>query len=234
MAIRADFKEISMSTAAAAVTNYTPLNRIQMAQRVAQDIPEGWYVNLGIGMPLEVANHIPSDREVIIHAENGVLGCGPVAEPGNENWWLTDAGKQYITLVKGAALVHHADSFVMARGKHLDVSVLGAYQVAENGDMANWALSADDSAPAVGGAMDLAAGAKRLWIMMTHSAKDGTSKLVHRCDLPLTVIDATTRIYTDLAVIDVTPDGFEVIDMIPGLTFERLQELTTPPLKLKK
>ena len=207
-----------------------PLSRPQMAQRVAQDIPEGWYVNLGIGMPTAVADHVPAGREVIFHSENGVLGMGPAPAKDAIEPWLINAGKQYVTLVQGGAYVHHADSFAMIRGGHLDLCVLGAFEVAENGDIANWATSENDTAPAVGGAMDLAAGAKRLWVMMDHTTKDGRSKLVKRCGYPLTAPAAVKRIYTNLAVIDVTPRGFAVVGMCPGLSFAELQARTDAEL----
>lgn len=209
---------------------YKPLDRKQMAQKAAADIPEGWYVNLGVGMPTMIANFVPAGREVIFHSENGLVGMGPVPKPEDKDPWLINAGKEYVTLVKGAALVHHADSFLMVRGGHLDLCVLGAYQVADNGDIANWATSEKDTAPAIGGAMDLAAGAKRLWVLMTHNAKDGSSKLVQKCSYPLTAPGAVKRVYTDLAVIDVTERGFVVRDIVDGLSFEELQERTDAPL----
>ena len=169
-----------------AVADIKPLSRVEMAARVARDIPEGWYVNLGIGIPTAIADHVPLEREVIFHSENGVLGMGPAPPKDKIDPWLINAGKQYVTLRQGGSFCHHADSFSMIRGGHLDLCVLGAFQVAENGDIANWATSENDTAPAVGGAMDLAAGAKRLWVLMEHTTKDGTSKLVHRCSYPLT------------------------------------------------
>jgi len=205
-------------------------NRIAMAARLADDIPEGWYVNLGIGMPTMVADHVPEEREVIFHSENGVLGMGPVPEKGQEDPWLINAGKQVVTLRKGGSYVHHADSFAMIRGGHLDLCVLGAFEVAENGDVANWATSENDTAPAVGGAMDLAAGAKRLWVMMEHTTKDGRSKLVKRCGYPLTAIGAVKRVYTNLAVLDVTEQGFAVVEMAPGVTREALIAATDAEL----
>ena len=213
-------------------TAVRPLNRTQMAARVAADIPEGWYVNLGIGMPTLVADHVPLEREVVFHSENGVLGMGPAPAPENIDRWLINAGKQYVTLRSGGAYVHHADSFAMIRGGHLDLCVLGAFEVAENGDIANWATSVNDTAPAVGGAMDLAAGAKRLWAVTDHTTKDGRSKLVRRCSYPLTALAAVSRVYTNLAVLDVTPRGFVVVEMAPGLTFEALQARTDAPLHL--
>ena len=213
-----------------AVTDIKPLSRVEMAARVAHDIPEGWYVNLGIGIPTAVADHVPLEREVIFHSENGVLGMGPAPPKDKIDPWLINAGKQYVTLRQGGSFCHHADSFSMIRGGHLDLCVLGAFQVAENGDIANWATSENDTAPAVGGAMDLAAGAKRLWVMMEHTTKDGTSKLVHRCSYPLTAVGAVKRVYTNLAVLDVTERGFVVLDMAPGLTFDALQARTDAPL----
>jgi len=205
-------------------------NRTQMAARAAQDIPEGWYVNLGIGMPTMVADHVPTEREVIFHSENGVLGMGPAPTPEQADPWLINAGKQLVTLRVGGSYVHHADSFAMIRGGHLDLCVLGAFEVAENGDIANWATSENDSAPAVGGAMDLAAGAKRVWVMMEHTTKDGRPKLVKQCSYPLTALGAVTRVYTNLAVLDVTPNGFMVVEMAPGVTREALVAATAAEL----
>jgi 3-oxoadipate CoA-transferase, beta subunit len=208
-----------------------PWSRSAIAARLAQDIPEGWYVNLGIGMPTMVADHVPLDREVIFHSENGVLGMGPAPPPGAIDPWLVNAGKQHVTLRKGGAYVHHADSFAMIRGGHLDLCVLGAFEVAENGDIANWATSEHDTAPAVGGAMDLAAGARRLWVMMEHTTRDGRPKLVQRCSYPLTALACVRRIYTNLAVIDVADGGFTVIEMLPGLTPDALQARTGAKLR---
>ncbi|QDC03315.1 3-oxoacid CoA-transferase subunit B [Mesorhizobium sp. 8] len=204
-----------------------------MARMVAADIPEGWYVNLGIGLPTLVADHIPTEREVILHSENGILGMGPLPAPGEADPWLVNAGKENVTLVKGAALFHHGDSFAMIRGGHLDLCVLGAFEVAENGDLANWSTSASDRVPAVGGAMDLGAGARNVWVMTTHSTKAGDPKLVSRCTYPLTALRAVKRIYSDLAVIDVTGDGFVVRDMAPGVTPAGLQELTGAKLHFR-
>ncbi len=209
---------------------FQPLGRAAMAARLARDIPEGWYVNLGIGIPTGVADHVPAGREVVFHSENGVLGMGPQPAEGEIDPWLINAGKQFITLRPGASICHHADSFTMIRGGHLDLCVLGAFQVAENGDIANWATSENDTAPAVGGAMDLAAGAKRLWVTMEHTTKDGQPKLVRKCSYPLTAIGAVKRVYTNLAVIDVTERGFVVLEMIPGLEFEALQARTEAKL----
>lgn len=206
-------------------------NREQMAQRVARDIPDGAVVNLGIGLPTLVANHIPADREVVLHSENGVLGMGPAPAPGHEDFDLINAGKQPVTLRPGGCFFHHADSFAMMRGGHLDVCVLGAFQVSATGDLANWHTGAPDAIPAVGGAMDLAIGAKRTLVMMEHCTKAGESKIVPACTYPLTGIGCVSRIYTDLAVIDVTPDGPVVVDMVEGLDFDDLQRVTAVPLR---
>jgi 3-oxoadipate CoA-transferase beta subunit len=213
-------------------TPVRPLGRSEMAARVAADIPEGWYVNLGIGIPTLVADHVPLEREVVFHSENGVLGMGPAPARDAINPWLINAGKQHVTLRKGGAIVHHADSFAIIRGGHLDLCVLGAFEVAENGDMANWATSENDTAPAVGGAMDLAVGAKRVWVVMEHTTKDGKPRLVRRCSYPLTALGVVSRVYTNLAVLDVTPAGFMVREMIPGLTLEALQARTEAKLSL--
>ena len=212
------------------VARYQPLTRTEMAARVARDIPEGWYVNLGIGAPLQVAADVPAEREVIFHSENGVLGMGPAPAPQEINRWLINAGKQYVTLRTGGSYMHHADSFALIRGGHLDLCVLGAFQVAENGDIANWSTSDNDSAPAVGGAMDLAVGARRVWVLMEHQTKSGESRLVRRCSYPLTALGVVKRVYTNLAVLDVTPDGFAVREMIEGLTLGALQKVTGAPL----
>lgn len=201
-----------------------PFSRGQMAAKVATDIPEGWFVNLGIGIPTMVADHVPAEREVILHSENGVLGMGPAPAPDKVDPWLINAGKQPVTLRKGGSYFHHADSFSIIRGGHLDLCVLGAFEVAENGDIANWATSENDTAPAVGGAMDLAAGAKRLWVMMEHTTKDGRPKLVERCGYPLTAPGAVNRIYTNLGIFEVVKgQGFVVREMAPGVSFEELQ-----------
>lgn len=206
-------------------------SRTDMAQKAAADIPEGWVVNLGIGMPTLIANEVPLEREVIFQSENGVLGMGPAPEKGKENPWLINAGKQMVTLRPGGSICHHADSFAMIRGGHIDLCVLGAFEVAENGDIANWATSENDSAPAVGGAMDLAAGAKRLWVVMEHTTKDGAPKLVGRCSYPLTAMAAVQRVYTNLAVLDVVAGrGFVVREIVPGLSLAELQAKTAAPL----
>jgi 3-oxoadipate CoA-transferase beta subunit len=206
-------------------------SRDQMAARVARDIPEGAYVNLGIGLPTMVANHLPKDREILLHSENGVLAMGPAPAPGAEDPDLINAGKQPVTLLPGGAYFHHADSFAMMRGGHLDFCVLGAFQVSVRGDLANWHTGAPDAIPAVGGAMDLAIGAKHVFVMMEHVTKDGRSKIVERCSYPLTGVRCVNRIYTDLAVIDVTPDGLAIVDIVHGLAFDELARLTGVPLR---
>jgi 3-oxoadipate CoA-transferase beta subunit len=205
-------------------------SRTDMAARLARDIPEGWYVNLGLGLPTLIPDYIPVDREVVFHSENGVLGMGPVPAKDQLDTWLINATKQNITLLRGASLFHHADSFGMIRGGHLDLCVLGAYEVAENGDVANWATLQNDVVPAVGGAMDLSAGAKRLWVLMEHSTKDGQSRIVKRCTYPLTAAGVVKRVYTNLAVLEVTERGFEVLDVAPGLDFDALQARTAAKL----
>jgi 3-oxoadipate CoA-transferase beta subunit len=207
-----------------------PMTRDEMAARVAHDIPEGWFVNLGIGAPLKVADHVPAKREVIFHSENGVLGMGPAPKPDEINRWLINAGKQYVTLRTGGSYMHHADSFGLIRGGHLDLCVLGAFQVADNGDLANWSTSDNDSAPAVGGAMDLAVGARQVWVLMEHQTKSGESRLVRRCTYPLTALGVVKRVYTNLAVLDVTAEGFAVCEMVEGLSLEALQKVTDAPL----
>jgi 3-oxoadipate CoA-transferase beta subunit len=212
-------------------TNITSrFTRDQMAARVAQDIPEGAYVNLGIGLPTKVANYLPPEREVFLHSENGLLGMGPAPAPGEEDEDLINAGKQPVTLLTGGAYFHHADSFAMMRGGHLDICVLGAFQVSHTGDLANWHTGAPDAIPAVGGAMDLAIGAKQVFVMMEHQTKGGESKVVEQCSYPLTGIACVSRIYTDLAVLDVTPEGLRVREMAPGLTLADLQAVTAAPL----
>jgi len=206
------------------------LDRNQMAARVARDIPEGAVVNLGIGLPTLVANHLPQGREVLLHSENGVLGMGPAPAAGQEDWDLINAGKQPVTLLPGGSFFHHADSFAMMRGGHLDFCVLGAFQVSVGGDLANWHTGAPDAIPAVGGAMDLAIGAKKTFVMMEHLTKDGRSKIVERCSYPRTGIGCVSRIYTDLAVLDVTPTGLAVVEIVDGLGFEELQRLSGVPL----
>jgi len=206
------------------------LTREQMAVRVARDIPEGAYVNLGIGLPTLVANHLPRDREVFLHSENGLLGMGPAPAPGDEDYDLINAGKQPVTLLPGGAYFHHADSFAMMRGGHLDICVLGAFQVSTTGDLANWHTGAPNAIPAVGGAMDLAIGAKKTFVMMEHLTRTGESKIVERCTYPLTGVRCVSRIYTDLAVLDVTTDGLKVVEIFNDLPFGELQKLTGVPL----
>jgi len=209
--------------------SYTQLTRDEIARRIAQDIPEGAYVNLGIGMPTLVANHLPKDREIFLHSENGILGMGPAPAPGSEDPDLINAGKEPVTLLTGGAYFHHTDSFAMMRGRHLDIAVLGAFQVSVSGDLANW-HTGGNAIPAVGGAMDLAVGAKSVWVMMEHLARSGESKIVERCTYPLTGIGVVKRIYTDLAVIDVTPRGLVASRLVPGLACDELQRLSGVPL----
>jgi len=206
------------------------LSRDQMAARVARDIPQGACVNLGIGLPTLVANHLTAGREVILHSENGILGMGPAPAEGQEDYDLINAGKQPVTLLPGGAFFHHADSFAMMRGGHLDICVLGAFEVSARGDLANWHTGAPDAIPAVGGAMDLAIGAKKTWVMMDHLTRSGQSKLVERCSYPLTGIGCVSRIYTDLAVIDVTSEGLRVAEIFNGLHLDDLRRLGGAPL----
>jgi len=199
--------------------------RDQMAARIARDIPEGAYVNLGIGLPTLVANHLAGGKEVFLHSENGMLGMGPAPAPGQEDPDLVNAGKQPVTLLKGGAYFHHADSFAMIRGGHVDICVLGAFQVSVAGDLANWHTGEPDTIPAVGGAMDLAVGARRVFVMMEHLTKKGDPKIVDRCTYPLTGVRCVSRIYTDLAVLDVTPAGLAVVDLVDGLSLDELKRV---------
>ena len=208
--------------------------REQMAARVARDIPSGAYVNLGIGLPTLVANHLPKDREIILHTENGLLGMGAAPEPGMEDPDLINAGKQPVTALPGASFFHHADSFAMMRGGHLDCCVLGGFQVSVAGDLANWHTGAPDAIPAVGGAMDLAIGAKRVYVMMEHLTKKGESKIVAQCTYPVTGLACVNRIYTDLAVLDVTPHGLHVVDIVDGMSLDELRRLSGVPLADKE
>lgn len=210
---------------------FQPLSREAMARRLARDIPEGSYVNLGIGMPVLVAAHLPPGREIVLHSENGILGMGPPPAEDEADLDLINAGKQPVTLLAGGSYFHHADSFAMMRGGHLDICVMGGMQVAANGDLANWSLGRPGEPPAVGGAMDLAVGARSVYIMMEHTTKSGEPKIVERCTYPLTGAGVVDRIYTDLAVIDVTPEGLRVRDMIDGMTLKTLQERTGAPLR---
>jgi 3-oxoadipate CoA-transferase beta subunit len=206
------------------------LSRNAMAARAAQDIPEGWYVNLGIGLPTLVADHVGAEREVIFHSENGLLGVGPQPTPETLNPWVINAGKAYVSLLPGASITSSADSFALIRGGHLDLAVLGGYEVAENGDLANWSTGDNSAAPAVGGAMDLGAGAKQVWVLMEHVTKQGTPRLVERCGYPLTALGSVTRVYTNLAVVDVTARGFVLVECAPGVSFEDVQARTAAKL----
>ncbi len=212
--------------------SYTRRSKDELAARVAQDIPEGATVNLGIGQPTLVANHIPASREILLHSENGILGMGPAPAAGQEDYDLINAGKQPVTLLPGGAYFHHADSFAMMRGGHLDICVLGAFQVSANGDLANWHTGEAGAIPAVGGAMDLAIGAKQTWVMMDLLTKQGQSKLVAQCSYPLTGIACVKRVYTDLGTLACTQQGLQVVDMVPGLTLQALSELIGLPLTL--
>ena len=205
-------------------------SREQMAERAALDIPDGSYVNLGIGIPEKVAAYIPEDREVIYHTENGLLGMGPSPAAGEGDPELINAGKRQVTALPGASYFHHADSFAMIRGGHLDLCILGALQIASNGDLANWNTGAPDAIPAVGGAMDLVAGVKTIYVITQHCTRHGDPKLVERCTYPLTGLAVVDRIYTDLAVIDVTPDGFQLVELSPGVSFDYVAERTAAPL----
>ena len=209
-----------------------PLSRPQIAWRIAQDIEDGNYVNLGIGMPEMVSNHLPDGREIVFHSENGILGMGPKPPEGEEDYDLINAGKKPVTMIPGGSFCHHADSFSMIRGGHLDICVLGAFQVSRRGDLANWSTGGPDSLPAVGGAMDLAVGAKRVFAMTTHTTKDGEPKIVDQCTYPLTGVECIDTIYTDLAVIDVTSDGLSVREMVEDLELDALQDKTATPIRL--
>jgi len=201
-----------------------------MAEQAALDIPDGSYVNLGIGIPELVAKFVPEGREFIYHTENGLLGMGPAPEPGCEDPELINAGKKAVTAVPGASYFHHGDSFTMIRGGHIDVCVLGAMQISQAGDLANWSTGATDSIPAVGGAMDLVAGVETIFIISQHTTKTGAPKLVKNCSYPLTGKNVVSRIYTDLAIIDISPDGFRLRKLAPGVTFEDVAEKTGAPL----
>jgi len=199
-------------------------SREDIARNIANDIPDGAIVNLGIGLPEKVIDCIPQGREVLFHTENGLLGMGPSASPTQVDLELINAGKKFVTAVPGAAYFHHADSFMMIRGGHIDICVLGAMQVAQNGDLANWSMGEDDAAPAVGGAMDLVAGVRTIFVATTHCTKDGEHKLLRACTLPLTGRSVVTRVYTDLATIAVGKHGFEVLQMAPGVDRTCLQQ----------
>ncbi|MFT3666441.1 3-oxoacid CoA-transferase subunit B [Piscinibacter sp.] len=211
--------------------SYVARTKDQIAQRVARDIHDGAYVNLGIGMPTIVANHLAPGMEVVLHSENGILGMGPAPAAGDEDYDLINAGKQPVTQLKGAAFFHHADSFAMMRGGHLDICVLGAFQVSAQGDLANWSTGEKSAIPAVGGAMDLAIGAKQTWVMMELLTKTGQSKLVERCTYPLTGVACVKRVYTDLATFDCTPTGLAVVDTVDGLSIPALERLVGLPLR---
>jgi 3-oxoadipate CoA-transferase, beta subunit len=202
------------------------LSREQMARRVARDIPEGAYVNLGIGLPTLVANYLPTDREIILQSENGLLGMGPAPASGSEDPDLINAGKQHVTLLKGGCFFHHGDSFAMMRGGHIDICVLGAFQVSIRGDLANWHTGGADDIPAVGGAMDLAVGAKQTFVMMDLLTRTGASKLVEECTYPLTGLACVSRIYSDIAIFELSSDGAKVIELVDGISFDALTALT--------
>ena len=209
---------------------YQRKTKDQVAARVAQDIPEGVYVNLGIGMPTQVANHLPQGLEIVLHSENGILGMGPAPAPEDEDFDLINAGKQPVTLLPGGSYVHHNDSFAMMRGGHLDICVLGAFQVSVTGDLANWHTGEPDAIPAVGGAMDLAIGAKQTWVMMDLLTKQGQSKIVPACTYPITGLACVKRIYTDLATLEITAQGLRLIDAVEGLSREELEKLVGLPI----
>jgi 3-oxoadipate CoA-transferase beta subunit len=211
-------------------SNYQRRTKDQLAARVAQDIFDGAVVNLGIGQPTLVANHLPAGREVILHSENGILGMGPAPAAGQEDYDLINAGKQPVTLLPGGAYFHHADSFAMMRGGHLDICVLGAFQVSATGDLANWSTGEEGAIPAVGGAMDLAIGAKQTWVMMDLLTKKGESKIVAQCTYPLTGIGCVKRVYSDLATIECTPAGLKLIDKVEGLAHAELEKLVGLPI----
>ncbi|BDU53663.1 3-oxoadipate CoA-transferase subunit B [Limnohabitans sp. INBF002] len=216
------------------IMTYTRRTKDQMAARVAQDMPDGAYVNLGIGMPTLVANHLPQGLEIILHSENGILGMGPAPAQVDEDFDLINAGKQPVTLLPGGAYFHHNDSFAMMRGGHLDICVLGAFQVSERGDLANWHTGEADAIPAVGGAMDLAIGAKQTWVMMDLLTKQGESKVVRDCTYPLTGLACVSRIYTDLATLEVTDQGLQLIDVVDGLAHADLETLIGLKLQAKR
>jgi 3-oxoadipate CoA-transferase, beta subunit len=214
------------------MSNYQRRTKDQLAARVAQDIFDGAVVNLGIGQPTLVANHLPAGREVILHSENGILGMGPAPAEGQEDYDLINAGKQPVTLLAGGAYFHHADSFAMMRGGHLDICVLGAFQVSASGDLANWSTGEQGAIPAVGGAMDLAIGAKQTWVMMDLLTKKGESKIVDKCTYPLTGIGCVKRVYSDLATLECTPSGLKLIDKVDGLEHAELEKLVGLPIAL--
>ena len=207
------------------------LDRNQIAARVARDIPEGAYVNLGIGIPTLVGDYLPKDREIVLHSENGILGMGPKPPEDSIDWDLINAGKQPVTLLPGGSFFHHTDSFAMMRGGHLDICVLGAFQVSPQGDLANWSTGEKDAIPAVGGAMDLAVGALQTWVMMDLLTKKGESKIVAQCSYPLTGIACVKRVYTDLATFECSPEGLKLIDKVDGLSHAELEQLVGLPIR---
>ena len=208
------------------------LSRSQLAWRTAQAIPDGSYVNLGIGIPTQCADHLPDDREIVLHSENGILGFGPRPPAGEEDPDLVNAGKQPITMLAGGAYFVHSDAFAMIRGGHIDIAILGAFQVSGTGDLANWTTDSPSFPPGVGGAMDLAAGARQVWVLTDHVTRKGEPKIVNRCTYPLTAAGCVRKIFTDRALIDVTPDGLVVREMVPGMALAALQEMTEPQLRL--
>jgi len=208
------------------------LTRNQVAWRAANEIPDGSFVNLGIGLPTMCANFMPADREIVLHSENGILGVGPAPAPGEEDPELINASKDPITLVPGGSFFVHSDAFVMIRGGHIDIALLGAFEVSESGDLANWTTENPNFPPGVGGAMDLAAGAKQVWVLTDHVTRKGAPKLVRKCSYPLTAQKVVTKVFTDLAVIDITPEGLVVREIVDGMTLEALQELTEPKLTM--
>ena len=203
-----------------------PLNRLQMAWRVGQDIQDGTVVNLGLGMPVGVSDYVPHEYDVVVQSENGIIGVGPLASANAADPDLVDAGSRRVTLRAGATIIDSAASFAMIRGGHIDVTILGAFEVAENGDLANWDNRIPDKGPLVGGAMDLAANAQAVWVMMEHNTRRGSPRLLERCTLPLTAVRCVKRIYTDIAVLSVTPHGFLVHEILPGISRAALQERT--------
>ncbi|HLV28606.1 MAG TPA: 3-oxoacid CoA-transferase subunit B [Burkholderiaceae bacterium] len=213
------------------MANYKARSKEELAKRIAQDIHNGAYVNLGIGMPTLVANYLPADREIILHSENGILGMGAAPAKGEEDYDLINAGKQPVTLLPGGVYFHHADSFGMMRGGHLDICVLGAFQISATGDLANWSTGEPDAIPAVGGAMDLAIGARQTWVMTNLLTRDGTCKVVEKCTYPLTGIGCVSRIYSDLATLACTPQGLQLIDLVEGLEKAELEQIIGLPIQ---
>ncbi len=209
-----------------------PITRNEIAQKIALCIPEGSYVNLGIGMPTLVANYLPADKDIFLHSENGILGMGPAPEKGQEDWDLINAGKQPVTILPGGAFFHQADSFAMMRGGHLDICVLGAFQVSQAGDLASWHTGEPNAIPAVGGAMDLAVGAKKTFVMMEHLTKEGVSKLVQTCTYPLTGVACVAMVFTDLGIFEITPSGFLVKELFNGMSLESVQAVTNAQLTM--